>query len=297
MTRCALLVVAMLTVLAISASASLVKAGSNENLLALDDDQRLVTADAAREFREKGQTSVAIESIQLEVTVADDPGAVNATGWQLGNLRRYVRVDYAEDVPRDVRLHVHEDIIIPRPSKGATPIGADGPPADFVAPADGHQSVTLHLRGETHAVYVLSDINGELWSMRTWASSVWSNSTGVSIPSLGGGEWQYVPGDALEGTSPTYKIPDSDTVQSLTVQYDDGGAWLSVPECQADAPVCLLERNNSTVLFGADADPPPVRYKLKRDAIAGLRSAWDDLASIPGDIADALGGLFGGGSS
>jgi len=274
-----------------------VPVAASDGVVALDDDQHLATDQAATEYERSGSVTMEAEDIQLSVTIADDPEVVDAPGWHMGQLKRFVRVDYNESISRTVRLHIHDEIVVPRPSKGTTPLGADGPTADFVTPLDGHQSVTLHLSGETHAVYGLSDLNGELWAIRETVSGVWGNATGVQLPSFGGGEWQRPPSDALEGTNPTYTVPKSDEVDDMTVQYNaDGESWLTVPECQADAPVCQLQRNNSTVLFASDANPPDVRYKLQRDALAGVKSAWSDLASIPTDVADALGGLVGGGA-
>lgn len=265
---------------------------------ALDDDQYLATTSAVIDFREDGVVSETYPTIQLTVTVSTTPQPVDAPGFQLAPLRRFIRVDYNESIPREVRLHLHEDIISPRPSRGTSPIDADQPKIDLVVPSDGHQSMTLHLEEETHAVYAVSDVNGEVWGVRRSISDFWSNSTGISLPAFGSGEWQRPPEDAMEGSSPTYAIANSEGSTDMTIQYaaDGGESWLTVPACDSDAPVCRLQRNNQTVLFASDPDPPAIRYKFNRDVLAGIKSAIDDLESVPGDALEAVQGFLGGGS-
>lgn len=263
----------------------------------IDDGTRLADDSAAADLRAEGIVSASVERIQLDITVAESGDAVNASSYTLDETMTYVRVDYAEDVPRDVRLHIDGDVVTPRPREGMAPIDEDQPvTADWHVAGD-QQSVVLHLDGETHAVFALSRFRGEVsaWKRGTHdaTDTLFQNVTGYSLPTFGSGEWSFVPPERLRGENVTYAIPDSGT--QMTVQYRSGNeTWLSAPECQADAPVCTLRRGNRTVLFAAASDPPQVRFKRGTDLLAGVDSAIDDVMQIPDRIMTDFSRLLGG---
>lgn len=291
--------VTLVAVLVLAGAIGPIGVGAGQpDVLTVDDTTHLATADAASEYRADGTVSATVEEIQLEVTVAQSGETVNASAYTLDRATTYVRVDYAESVPRDVRLHIDGDVLTPRPRDGMAPIDESQPvTADWQVTGD-QQSVVLHLQGETHAVFGLSTVRGGVsaWKRSTTRvlDTAVQNATGYSLPHFGAGEWSFVPPRQLRGANVTYPIPDSRG--QMTVQYRVANdSWLSVPECQADAPVCTLRRDNRSVIFAATRDPPRVRYKRGTDLLAGLGSAVDDAVTVPYRILGSVEGIFGGG--
>jgi len=266
-------------------------------MITVDDGTDLATDGAAATLTSEGQVTGSVERIQLDVTVADTAAAVNASSYTLDRATTYVRVDYAESVPRDVRLHIDGDVLTPRPRADMAAIDEDQPvTADWQVAGDT-QSVTLYLQGETHAVFALSTFRGDVSAAkratRDALNTFTRNVTGYALPTFGGGEWSYVPTENLRGENVTYALPDSSG--QMTVQYRErNDTWLPAPECQAGTPVCTLDRGNRTVVFAADADPPQVRYKRGTDLSAGIRSALGDVASIPDRIMTDIRNILGG---
>lgn len=274
-------------------------AASDADLTAVDDGTRLATADGAQEYAETGTVTGSVDSMQLDVTVADQAGAVNASGLHLNQLRTFIAVDYDEGVHRDVRIHINGSIVAPRLKEGKQPIEAENVTADFhVSEAGAVQSMTLHLRGETDAVFAMSVVAGRIQQVRRTVGGAVRNGveniTGWSPPTFGGGEWERVNSTALSGENVSTPLPQSD---QLTVQYQTSDkTWLPVPECQADDPVCTVQRDNRTHVVSTTSDAPNIRYKTEKDMLAGLESGWDDVTSVPGDIEDSIEDLLGGGS-
>jgi hypothetical protein len=293
MVRSSVAVVATVLLLATSVGPGFAVAA--EDITAVDGDTNLATGEGVSTFAEEGVVTGNVSSMQLSVTVAQEAAAVEAPGFHVNQITKFVRVDYDESIPRDVRLHINGSIILPRLSEGKVSLGGNTT-ADFhVAEGGETQSMTLHLDGQTDAVFAVSTVTGRIQEIRRTVSGAVSsgveNITGWSPPTLGGGQWERVNQTALSGENVSTPLPDSD---QLTVQYRSGETWLPVPECQADDPVCTLERNNRTHVVSTTSDGPAVRYKTSKDLMAGLESGWDDLTSVPGDIRDWADDLLGG---
>jgi hypothetical protein len=266
--------------------------------LTIDDDHDLASAAAVESFEDDAVASTNVPQVDLTVTVAEDHEDIGLDGPRIDARTVWVRLDYDEEIPREVRFYIPGEIVTPRVKQDLESV--DAVASAGLRPTDNAtmQAVTVRFDGETDAVFALSKEAGTVSAARRWVREQVGNATGVPIPSLGsGGQWQYLDG-ADYGPNQTRAF-DGDT--TWTMQYrttrDGEEQWLPVPECDdiQGQPACTYKTQNATMLISSQQDPPRVRYKRGTDLSSSLGAAVDDLLAIPSRIIESVGGLFGGG--
>lgn len=299
-----LLVIALVTTGSGLASAQL--DDDSSYILTIDENTELTESETIEAFETSGSATAAVPELDMTITVAEDKRDVVSDALTPGIAKRYIAVDYDEEIARTIRFYVPEEYVTPRVKRN---VDADG--GEVTAeyePVDGeaYMAVTIYLDGKTEAVLPVNEVFGSYIDTSGSVYEWIQNKTGVPIPQLGTGgdqQWQYPPEHALQGPNATYPItmdPDQQSLDDMTIQYDDSETdaeprWLVVPTCSdTTRPVCVVERNGTAVLFTSQDEAPPVRYKYGTDRVSETESAWHELKQGWKGLLDQLGGLAGG---
>jgi len=275
-------------------------------ILTIDENTALTDQDTVEEFQRSESVTADVPKLNMTITVTTDKREISNDAVSPGLLKRYIYVDYNEEIARTVRFYVPEEYVTPRIKRN---VNADsGDVSAEYEPVDGgdYMAVTVYLDGETEAALPANEVFGSYVDASGSVYGWVENKTGVPIPQLGkAGEvqWQYPPEHALKGANATYHIPidpDKHTVEDMTIQYDNSGpntepAWLVVPACEDTTdPVCVTPRNGTAVLFTSANEAPPVRYKYGTDRVSQTESAWHELKTGWKGLIGKVGGLVGG---
>jgi hypothetical protein len=292
------LTVGVACLILLSSLAGLGLAQSDAGTLTIDSDHDLATSDAVNQYAREEVASTNVPQVDLTVTVAEDHEEVGLDGPRIDARTTYLRLDYDEEIPREVRIYLPAEIVTPRVKQDLESV--DGVATADLRPTDNAtmQAVTVRFDGETDAVFGLSKEAGVVSETRRWVKEAVSNATGVPVPSLGsGGQWQFVdPAEYGANQTRAFSNEHSWTMQYRTTR-DGEERWLPVPECDdiQGQPACTYQTQNATMLISSQQDPPRVRYKRGTDISSSLGAAIDDLMAIPSRIIESVGGLFGGG--
>lgn len=275
-------------------------------ILTIDENTGLTDQDTIKEFQRSESVTADVPELDMQITVTTDKREISNDAVSPGLLKRYIAVDYNEEIARTVRFYVPAEYVTPRIKRNVDADGAEVS-AEY-EPVDGgnYMAVTVYLGGETEAILPANEVFGSYvdtsGSIYGWVE----NKTGVPIPQLGKSgqvQWQYPPEHVLQGANATYHIPmdpDKHTVADMTIQYDNSGpntepTWLVVPACEDTTdPVCVTPRNETAVLFTSATEAPPVRYKHGTDRVSEAGSAWHDLKQGWDGLIEKVGGLVGG---
>jgi hypothetical protein len=264
--------------------------------LTIDADNPLTNDRHVREFAEQDKTSADFRQVDMTVTVAATHDAVGLDGLHTDYDNTWVRIQYREEIERTVRFYVPEGYFEPRIHEDIEP--EQGNAAISLDPAEdrNYTAVTIHVTGPTDVVFPVSKEAGAVSAGRYWVRDKIEDGTQRELPELADtGEWQYVD-DQLRGDNATVALPDGE----YTVQYqpaDDNESWLTVPPCDRElTPVCQTTKNGTTYLLSVESNPPEIRYRKAAGglmpSVPDLGAAWDELASIPGDLLDDVGSLL-----
>lgn len=295
MKQIATLVLAILLVVATLSPYS-VGVVSADSIVAIDDEHGLNSPDSIKALDENGYAETSLDRLNMQISIAEAHEDVGLQGYHIDSNAKYLRLDYNEDVSRTVRLKFDKELFVPR-LKQDLDAETNNARIDLKPSSDGEYTIaSIQFDGETHAVFELSKSTGMLIAGRTTVREKVNESTGISLPSLGGfvsgGEWHIVPESSLSANT-TYALNTSG--QPITLQYDDSAQgtderWIAVPECKdvAEQEVCQYSKDETVYVLSAQDDPPNTRWKLGNDASSGIWGIINDVRQTPSRILSDL---------
>jgi hypothetical protein len=257
----------------------------------LADDHGLASDEAISQYEQTGYASGEVERYQITLTVAEDRDQVNATDAVTTDIRNdYLRIDYNEDYPRELRLLLPREYITPynaevgsittshmaslEPARNgefmAVEVTVEGP-ADIVIPLNKDHAVSYDLIERV-------DRNVE-------------KITGIS-PLDRNHEWQYIdPSELKQGANRL-----NHSLEDMAVQFDSTPeqpepTWINIPEGEtAGAPVYLirLEGTEDVAIVSVTESPPEIRYRTEGTLPARVRGWVSEATEIPGNIRDRV---------
>jgi hypothetical protein len=263
----------------------------------VDDDHALNSTEKMQEFAENGVAETDITIPQMKVRVSDDHQDVGLDGFRRDTGLTYLKIDYNEEIPREVRIYIPEAYWSPVENLGKKPVNG-GPTADLEITRGGTmQSVSVEFSGETEVVYAVSSLSGAAFAYVEAPQDRFGDLTGVNFSVVADEqEWQYPPEGALTDGSLGYGIKSGSKDNGVLVQYNDGGDdWVPAPDCRrhnvASPPVCKMVRkgvNDKVYVVPRVKEPPQIRYKQEPNTVDKIGQALDDLGSIPGKITELI---------
>lgn len=273
----------------------------------LGDEHGLATNDSAETYEEAGIASTNVSGLSARLTIAEDHEDVGLDAYTTDFNYHYVRVQYNESIERTLTFDLPESYFSPYPADGIearnADVTADLQPVDNATATE----MTVHLTGETDAVFRISKSASMVFGARDTATGFIERATGYELPSLfsSDSEWTRVPDSAWAKTNATPAIETTD--DPLMIQYDASDTagehrWISVPECgnaQDYETVCRMTRNgtDAALLLAQDNDTPVVRYRHGRSLFDQGRAALNEIIEgfeegLDGLLGPIQGGLF-----
>lgn len=276
------------------------------DMTTIDDNHPLTTDDAINDYEDDGIVTRNLTQLNLEITIADDPGPANVSGPELpfsfaGVTKTYVCLDYRESISRTIRLYIPDAYLQPRVNAELTAINSDTTAAIEPVNDSSATSMTVQFTGAERACFAYDWTRGYYFGIKDWTNDIVNQTTGITLPSLSGDSqpWAYVNTAALQNES-TVTIPRNGS--TMTIQYDDTpndneSTWITVPDCNdpEDQDICRFQDDSGNVTL-MDASPPvnQVRYKQGTDISSVLQSAVNDLLQVPDRIMEYVDNILGG---
>lgn len=271
----------------------------------IDADHPLASDTATTAYHEDGVVTGHMPGVALQLTVADDADDVGLNDWTTRSSgRAFLKVDYNEEIDREVRIYLPASYFNPRLRESLAPMDGGGQPIAIEPVHDREYSaVTLHLRENTTAVYAIPATRGLYSSARDDVKKIVNETTGVELPSLdsGGQQWEYIQPSEFAGDRATVAIETNSTDHAI--QYDAAGPgeerWVPVRDCESssDQPVCTFtqgEQANTTYVLATAETPPPIRYKSEASGFSDIDGAINDNVNAVKRLVDQLTGALGG---
>jgi hypothetical protein len=296
---------ALIVVLGLSAVAAGV--GGASGVTTVDRNHPLTSETATQAYQSEGVVSGEVPGVNMSVTVADDASNVGLSEWQVRSSgRTFVRVQYHEQIEREIRFYLPSAYFEPRLRDGLESVDGGAEPVRL-EPVDERQytSVTIHVDGPTTAVYAVPSTRGMVASTREKVREAVNRTTGIDLPSLdsGGQQWQYIRSSEFDGDDRTTVAIETNNSDDV-IQYDaaDTGneRWVPVRTCEgsADEPVCTFqqsEHSNTTYILSTTEDPPPIRYKSDASQVSSVWGGVNDVVNGAKRVAERIGGVLPGG--
>lgn len=295
-------VVVVLSVLLAGIPLGIAVADASPDVYAIDADHELATDRAIDEYHRDGVISQNLTKLYLTVTIAETHQDAGIDGFHSNFNNQFICLDYRETIPREVRVYIPRDYWWPRPAEKDS-VTSQSPATFEPTDEENHTAITVRFDGPERACYVVGKEAGFYFRNKDRLVDAVNDTTGWSLPQLGGGEtqWQYVP-DGVFLNNSTHTIPTKG--KDMTIQYapeygnETDPTWLPVPSCNdpEDQAVCQYERDGraeSVELLVTDARAPTIRYKRGRDLPAQLEGWANDLAAVPDRLMEFLRGIGG----
>lgn len=267
----------------------------------LGDDHALATNESVETYQETGVVSTGVNGLDARLTIAQSHDVVGLETISTDFNSHYVRIQYNESIPRELRFELPAGYFEPYPADGLSAenvnVTADLEPID-----DGNATgVTVTLEGQTDAVFRLSKAASVVFGARDTTSGAIERFTGWELPSLTSSDddWTHVPATAWNGTNSTPAIETTD--EPLMIQYDASDTpgeqrWISVPRCgnaQDWEDVCRFSRDgtDAALLVSRTNETPEVRYRHGRSLLDQGQATVNELIE---SIEEFIDGILGG---
>lgn len=271
----------------------------------LDENTPLTDESTYATYQSTGVVTVDVGRPDLAITISKEHEDVELDGFHNDFANEYLRVNYREDIAREIRFYVPAPYWGPYYDQSVESESGDVT-ASFTPVAGGHYTaVTISFDGKTNAVFKVSQLKGSTWSFWSSQDTKLKNATGVKAGIAGNDQWNYAQsGDwSSDGTLAIENVSDPATV---SIQYDadvspDREVWLEVPQGESSrTSVYWFARdtpsNNTTiVVVSKDERPPALRVKKAATARDGISSILNDWQRIPDRIGELVDSLFGSG--
>lgn len=247
----------------------------------IDADHDLASDAAKETFESEGVAHADLEQFDARLSVADDHDDLNVSGIRTDSTHTYVQLDYDESISRTLRIYVPSEYVSPYRETELAALESDV--TAELTPVDGrnHTAIEFTVDEPGQYTFALNDVRGSISEGRQASRDLVSNSTGWTLPSLGGsGQWEYIKSTELSGSSAA-EINLSDDERAV-IQYQAGAneseEWLTVPKCDGnDHAVCYYQKtgvNDTVYVRSGVEDPPQVRYKTNGGGMVEKASAY-----------------------
>lgn len=289
-----------IAIFAVLAALALVGASAaSSEIYAVDAEHDLAADDQIDQFHSEGVVTGQADNIDLTLTASESSDDVAAD--QLTDAGRlYIEVDYQEDIDRTLRFYIPDDYFEPYEDQSMTVHNADVQAEMEPVQGGNFTAVTVHTDGPTTATLEISTVESRLWKIRHDARDWVGDATGVSLPSLAGGEenpWEYIDSRSFAGNE-SVSVPADATVQYAAGETNSETTWLEVPACnRAETPVCTVSQSNETAVIAENApDAPQVRYNTDTsfsDRVgAGFREVMTEASAQLERVRSTLSGVL-----
>lgn len=284
---------ALLGVLVLSLGTGAVAA---DGLTDIGTDHDVATDEAMDDWQTHGYADGEADRYQLDIAVAEKRVDVGAEDAMVTNLRNhYLRLDYQEDHPRELRVLIPRDVITPYKADSIGSLTSGHEAHIEPAKSGDYLSVTVRVDGPADIVIPLNRDHALSYTFLERSDQRIQELTGIS-PLDRDAEWTYVEGDEIaEGG--TYELNLS--ADDLAVQYDatpdsSEETWLNVPRGETvSAPIYLLEYDENEYTLVATTDKPPdVRHRDEATFPAQVRGWLSEAGQIPENIRDRISDLL-----
>ena len=280
---------ALLGVLVLTLGAGSVAA---DGLTDIGTDHDVASDEAMGDWAASGYADGEADRYQLDIAVAEKRADVGAEDAVVTNLRNhFLRLDYQEDHPRELRVLLPRDVITPYQAESIGSLTSDHEADIKPAQSGEYLSVTVSVDGPADIVIPLNRDHALSYTFLERTDQRIQELTGFS-PLDRDAEWAYVEGDEIaEGG--TYQL--NLTGDDLAVQYDatpesSDETWLNVPRGETvSAPIYVLEYDENQYTLVATTDKPPdVRHRDEATLPAQVRGWLSEAGEIPNNIRDRV---------
>ncbi len=261
---------------------------------ALGDQTALTSDETIGEYEQEGVVTVEPAQLDLTITVAERDADVGLDGLRSDVRWTFVRVQYREEIPREVQFNLPDAYARPRVHEGMQAVNSDLTATLRPTPDRSATSVTVTFDGSETAVFALGVERGAVSEWRAWSREQIANETGVDLPTLSSsGQWQRVGEQWANGT---VALPAGTTVQYDATATPDSRRWVDAPPCtEQTTPVCTLPRDDAVVVVSGAETPPPVRYSRGEPGIVSrVSAAVADARQVPARIMEDIRSLLEG---
>jgi hypothetical protein len=257
----------------------------------LQEDHGLATDDAISSYEQTGYARGEVERYQISLAVAENRDQVNATDAVTTDIRNdYLRIDYNEDYPRELRLLLPREYITPYNAEVGsitTSHMASLEPArngEFMA-------VEVTVEGPADIVIPLNKDHAVSYGLIERVDKNVEKITGIS-PLDRNHEWQYIdPSELKQGANRL-----NHSLEDMAVQFDSTPeqpepTWINIPEGEtAGAPVYIiqLDGTDDVAIVSPAETPPEIRYRTEGTLPARVRGWVSEATEIPGNIRDRV---------
>jgi hypothetical protein len=278
---------------------TLTAAGSAETTYTLSETG-LGNSETVAEYEESGTARVNVSTPRLTVTVAEQASACGLDTSVAKDTRNdYLCLDYREDVPATIRLHVPDDYWHPYVRQEKASLRGDTT-ASFTVRDDGNATVVeTSFDTRTHAVFAIPEDVTASYYVLDRANTRSKDLFGIDLLGHSTG-WQHVNDSLLSGSNTTARLVNEQG--SLIIQYDatpnaSEPTWLAVPSEPGDsAPVYRMTRSgepDAVYIVSETTNAPRVRYKSVSGLSQRIDAAWRQIRSIDDELDNLIDNTIG----
>lgn len=294
--------VALLTVVLVAALVA-TPVLAQVDVYTIDADHPLASESMVDEYERTGVVSAELLVPSVTITIAEEHEDVGIEGVRGDAPWHYVRLQYNETLPAELRLYFPAGYWHPHP-QDLTALDSDVT-AELRSVEDGQYSaLTVRFDGRSDVVFAVPRTASLVFATRDYGREFVENRTDMEFPEIGESDpWSYIDESSLTGNNTTVAI-QAQREQDLTVQYDAGDLeerWIAAPGCSdttgKDEPVCEFERDGDpgrVYVLSRVSDPPPIRYKYDAGPGVQLRNLGDSIGLTIDRALSWFGGLLGG---
>lgn len=267
----------------------------------IDDEHDLTSDSTIETYQADGVVGADLDQFNARLSVADDHDDLNISGIRADSTHTFVQLEYRESISRTVRIYLPSEYV--RPYRETELDSLDSDATAELTPVDNRNYTAIKFTVDEPGTYsfALNEIRGGISEGRQTSRDLVKNSTGWTLPSLGGaGQWEYIQSSELSGTSAAQIniSPDEHAVVQYQAGDNESDNWLTVPKCDgSDHEVCYYTKAgvNDTVFVRSGVDEPPqVRYKTSGGGLVEKASAYiREAQNAVSQMVDDLDSLFG----
>lgn len=263
------------------------------NLTAIDANHPLDSESAFERWDDDGYASGEVPELDMRLSVAEKRSDLDRSETLLEHRGSdYLRIEYREDIERDLRILIPKEYATPYTREGVESINGRHT-ADFSPARDGeYMEVVVHVDGPQDIVLPL-DRKAQL-SYRIVGSVSERIDAVTGYSPLGSEGWTYVErGDlSSEGSVAVMKAPEDPLVQYDATPEKASERWINAPRGDSDAGgINWYIRENDEgeemlYVVSTTDDPPAVRVKDEATMVDRVMGWINGALDIPSNLPD-----------